>query len=257
MRTSILRRRRTPASGHPIPASATPSSQGRLLAEPPGRMVADLPQERAGRSVLTAASTWPFATPPGRNRPGRSPRSAPKGTVTTTPSRRRSPVVQGRADPPPRPLAHRAPARGGHRLVARLVQQPALFTGRLVTSRPPNTSRTGWKATSHEPSRPPHAAPVLAAVKATPCGHRPAADLDSGCGPPSDNQRRERPPRRDSQHNKISKQGEPSLYKTRAVQGPVDRVGAMQNPSLWLRSAIVPAELSRAQWPNCWKCQRL
>ena len=64
------------------------------------------------------------------------------------------------------------------------------------------------------PSRPGHSAPVLAAVKAGPCG-QPAAGLDSGCGPASDNQRRERPQRKDSRHNKISKQGKPGLYQTR------------------------------------------
>jgi hypothetical protein len=64
------------------------------------------------------------------------------------------------------------------------------------------------------PSRPGHSAPVLAAVKAGPCG-QPAAGLDSGSGPASDNQRREQPQRKDSQHNKISKQGKPSLYQTR------------------------------------------
>ena len=46
------------------------------------------------------------------------------------------------------------------------------------------------------------------------CG-QPAADLDSGCGPASDSQRRDRPQRKDSEHNKISKQAEPSLYQTR------------------------------------------
>src|SRR6266496_2628499 len=35
---------------------------------------------------------------------------------------------------------------------------------------------------------PGNSAPVLAAVKAMPCG-QPAAGLDSGCGPASDNQR--------------------------------------------------------------------
>jgi hypothetical protein len=40
---------------------------------------------------------------------------------------------------------------------------------------------------------------VLAAVKATPCG-QPAAGLDSGCGPASDNQRRERLPRERLKH---------------------------------------------------------
>ena len=51
----------------------------------------------------------------------------------------------------------------------------------------------------------------------TPCG-RPAAGLDSGCGPASDNQRRERPRRKDSQDNKISKRANRVSTKPGAVQ---------------------------------------
>jgi len=41
-------------------------------------------------TATVAGSTWPSATPPGCNRPGRSPRLARKEIVTTTPSPKRS-----------------------------------------------------------------------------------------------------------------------------------------------------------------------
>ncbi len=60
--------------------------------------------------------------------------------------------------------------------------------------------------------------------RSSPLSRRPG--LDSGCGAASHNSGRERPPRKDSQHNKISKQGKPSLYQTRGAAARLDALSA-------------------------------
>ena len=71
-----------------------------------------------------------------------------------------------------------------------------------------------------EPSPPGQPEPVLAAVKATPCG-RPAAGLDSGRGPASDNQRRERPEAKTHKTTRSASRENRVSTKPGAVQAPL------------------------------------
>jgi len=72
--------------------------------------------------------------------------------------------------------------RGGHRLVGVLVQSPAAV--RPARRHPARRIRAELAGRPDAMSLPAPASlrPVLAAVKAKPCG-RPAAGLDSRCGP--------------------------------------------------------------------------
>jgi len=78
---------------------------------------------------------------------------------------------------------------------------------------PPNTSRPGWKATRHDPSGPGHPAPVLAAVKAMPCG-RPAAALTAGCA------RRSIPAGGNGPPERLTRQQDQQAGKTESPRNP-------------------------------------